>query len=138
MALNAAQEKFCANIVAGKTQKEAYLDAFPDAKPSSAAVLANKLRKQPDIVARINDIKTTVRGETNMSIHKIVDELEEARQVAKKDNSPNLMMRASLLKAKLLGFVPDDELGAGLNVGSVEQLNIGTLKNLKDMLQNNE
>lgn len=137
MALDAAQEKFCANIVKGMTKKQAYVDAYPGVKMTSAAVLASNLAKKPEIMARIADIKTEVRADTNITIHTIIDELEDARQEAKKSESPNLMMKASLLKAKLLGFVDDDKgLGPGLAIGSVA-VGIADLKALKDKLNDN-
>lgn len=137
MALNENQEKFCAGIVKGQTKKQAYIEAFPGCSESSAAVMASKLSKNPEIMARIADLKTEVRGETNMDIHKVVNELEEARQEARKAGSPNLMMKASMLKAQLLGFVGDDQagLGPGLSVGSLK-LEIGDLKSLKNELDN--
>ena len=135
MALDERQEKFCAGIVKGQTKKQACLEAFPGCSESSAAVMASKLSKNPEIMARIADLKTEVRGETNMDIHKVVDELEDARQEAKKCGSPNLMMKASMLKAQLLGFIGDDAvgLGPGLSVGSLK-VEVGELKNLKDAL----
>lgn len=136
MSLNAAQEKFCANIVKGMTKKDAYLDAFPKTNPSSAAVLASKLSKDPEVLSRISDIKTEVRADTNTTIHTIIDELEDARQQAKKADSPSLMMKASMLKAELLGFVGDGNsngLGPGLSVGSLK-LEMGELTKLKNIL----
>lgn len=138
MALNENQEKFCAGIVKGQTKKQAYIEAFPGCSESSAAVMASKLSKNPEIMARIADLKTTVRNDTNVDIHRVVDELEEARQEARKAGSPNLMMKASMLKAQLLGFVGDDTqtgLGPGLSVGSLK-LEIGDLKSLKNELDN--
>lgn len=81
--------------------------------------MASKLSKNPEIMARISDIKTEVRADTNTTIHSIIDELEDARQKAKQANNPHLMMRASMLKAELLGFVGDDtspNLGPGLEL----------------------
>lgn len=137
MSLSASQDKFCANIVRGMTKKGAYLDAFPSSAETSAAVLANKLLKKPDIMARIDDIRASARAESNTTIHSIIDELEEARQVAKTDkNAPN-MMRASMLKAQVLGFL-DKELGPGLNVGTIEQLTVNEIKDLKNKIMGDE
>lgn len=138
MALNAAQERFCANLIAGMKAKEAYLDAFPDANPATAAVRATQEKKKPEIQARLKNIQTEVRAETNITVHKIAEELEDARQVARAEKSPNLMMKASMLKAQVLGLITDDQgLGAGLSVGSLK-LEISKLQGLKNELDDNE
>lgn len=88
-------------------------------------------------MARIDDIRASARAESNTTIHSIIDELEEARQVAKTDkNAPN-MMRASMLKAQVLGFL-DKELGPGLNVGTIEQLTVNEIKDLKNKIMGDE
>lgn len=142
MALSEAQEKFCANIVRGMTQKDAYMDAFAGASAGSAGVQASKLMRRPEIIARVGELRTVVRENTDTTVKTIIDELEDARQVAKKENSPNMMMKASLLKARILGFVGDDnQLGAGLSVSSVN-VNFGNdmagLKQLRDAIIDDE
>ena len=57
---NPRHEAFAQGIVAGKTQKDAYRDAFPDAVACSDKTLINKgclLAADPDVAARIVELK---------------------------------------------------------------------------------
>lgn len=130
-------EKFCQNILAGMTGVDAYCDAFKTGKTEkerkSAAVKAFHLKKRDDVQTRLNDIKTEVRAESNITIHTLLGELEEARQVAKLSESHTGMAKCTILKAQMLGFVGSD--APDTNSGGVD---IAFLKTLKNKLLDDE
>lgn len=58
---NARHETFCRAILEGKTQRAAYIDAYPAAKKWQFGTLDNRaweLAKRPEVAARIDELKT--------------------------------------------------------------------------------
>ena len=89
---------------------EAYKRAYNShAKPNTLHRKANDLLKHPVIKAEVQTMQAQARERNQVTIDKVVDELEEARQVAKQSGNASAMVSATLGKAKVLGLVVDKQ-----------------------------
>ena len=89
---------------------EAYKRAYNShAKPNTLHRKANDLLKHPVIKVEIQAMQEQARERNQVTIDKVVDELEEARQVAKQSGNASAMVSATLGKAKVLGLVVDKQ-----------------------------
>ena len=89
---------------------EAYKRAYNShAKPNTLHRKANDLLKHPIIKSEIEAMQEQARERNQVTIDNVVDELEEARQVAKQSGNAAAMVSATLGKAKVLGLVVDKQ-----------------------------
>ena len=89
---------------------EAYKRAYNShAKPNTLHRKANDLLKHPIIKAEVIAMQEQARERNQVTIDNVVDELEEARQVAKQSGNAAAMVSATLGKAKVLGLVVDKQ-----------------------------
>ena len=89
---------------------EAYKQAYNSTgKPNTLHRKANELLKHPVIKAEVQTMQAQARERNQVTIDKVVDELEEARQVAKQSGNASAMVSATLGKAKVLGLVVDKQ-----------------------------
>ena len=89
---------------------EAYKRAYNShAKPNTLHRKANDLLKHPVIKAEVKAMQDQARERNQVTIDKVVDELEEARQIAKQSGNAAAMVSATLGKAKVLGLVVDKQ-----------------------------
>lgn len=105
--LNPKQEKFCQLYVKLGNASEAYRQAYNStAKQESVAVNASKLLSETNVSLRVDEIREALKANHGITLQNILDELEEARNVAL--NAPNpqtsAAVAATMGKAKLLGF----------------------------------
>ena len=89
---------------------EAYKRAYNShAKPNTLHRKANDLLKHPVIKAEVKAMQAQARERNQVTIDNVVDELEEARQIAKQSGNASAMVSATLGKAKVLGLVVDKQ-----------------------------
>ena len=89
---------------------EAYKRAYTsNAKPNTLHRKANALLKHPTIKAEVTAMQEQARERNQVTIDNVVDELEEARQVAKQSGNASAMVSATMGKAKVLGLVVDKQ-----------------------------
>jgi len=89
---------------------EAYRRAYNSTgKPNTLHRKANDLLKHPIIKAEVIAMQEQARERNQVTIDNVVDELEEARQVAKQSGNAAAMVSATLGKAKVLGLVVDKQ-----------------------------
>ena len=89
---------------------EAYRRAYNSTgKPNTLHRKANDLLKHPVIKAEVQTMQEQARERNQVTIDNVVDELEEARQVAKQSGNAAAMVSATLGKAKVLGLVVDKQ-----------------------------
>lgn len=74
--LTPQQEKFCQEVVKGKSLSDAYRAAYKVGKmtPKSINECASQLRKDPKITSRINELAQKVEGEVVVETSKILRE----------------------------------------------------------------
>ena len=89
---------------------EAYKRAYNShAKPNTLHRKANDLLKHPVIKKEVQTMQAQARERNQVTIDNVVDELEEARQIAKQSGNASAMVSATLGKAKVLGLVVDKQ-----------------------------
>ena len=89
---------------------EAYKRAYNShAKPNTLHRKANDLLKHPVIKAEVKAMQDQARERNQVTIDNVVNELEEARQIAKQSGNAAAMVSATLGKAKVLGLVVDKQ-----------------------------
>ena len=89
---------------------EAYKRAYNShAKPNTLHRKANELLKHPVIKKEVQTMQAQARERNQVTIDNVVDELEEARQIAKQSGNAAAMVSATLGKAKVLGLVVDKQ-----------------------------
>jgi hypothetical protein len=89
----------------GITQRDAYISAGYKARGNAAKVNACRLLKiAPGIVSRIRELQAQAAKAKQATVESVVDELEDARVIAKENSQPSAMVSASMGKARLLGL----------------------------------
>ena len=89
---------------------EAYKQAYNSTgKPNTLHRKANELLKHPIIKKEVQTMQAQARERNQVTIDNVVDELEEARQIAKQSGNAAAMVSATLGKAKVLGLVVDKQ-----------------------------
>lgn len=115
---NPRHEAFCRAIVAqlgGKwaSQGAAYVAAGYNAKGageaggSAEAAASRLLKRVQSISARISELQEQAARRKKVTVDTIVEEMEEAREVAREERQASAMVAASAGKAKVLGLVVD-------------------------------
>lgn len=90
-------------------RKAGYLAKEGNSAEASASRL---LRRVKPICERISELQYQAARRKKITVESIVDELEEAREVATKTEQASAMVQASNSKAKILGLIIDKtELG---------------------------
>ena len=101
------EEKFCQLVVSLGSQGRAYSEAYEtEAKPRSCDVEGCKIAKKPHIAARIAELKAEIKEKHDITVEKLLEELEEARQAALKAETvqSSAAVSATMSKAKLCGL----------------------------------
>lgn len=108
MSLTAKQEKFCQEIVKGKTQYESYCIAYPEqVDTSKRETLDNNaymLSKKSEIIARIDELRKPAIDKVNITLEKLITELEEVKKLAKNKEQLKVFIKAIEEQGKLSGL----------------------------------
>jgi len=107
MELTPRQENFCHYFLETGSQSEAYRMAYnvgPDTLDKSVHELASRLANDVKVKSRIEELREGLREEARITRMDLINELEEARQLAIKLNQPNNITGAVMGKSKILGF----------------------------------
>src|SRR5262245_1187123 len=89
----------------GITQRETYISAGYKARGNSAKVNGCRLLKSaPAIAERIRELQNETAKAKKATVETVVDELEEARAIAERNEQPSAMVAASMGKARILGL----------------------------------
>lgn len=116
---NPKHEAFAQALAKGRTQIEAYAAAGYKPNDGHAARLAGNGR----IKGRVAEIQAKVAARAVVTVHSLVEELEEARALALEEKQTAAAVSASLGKAKLLGLVVERRHHSGA-VGSYDLSNV--------------
>ena len=111
MSLTPKQERFCREIVEGKSQADAYRAAYDaeNMKPESVWTEASLLMSDPKVSKRVAELKQEAARLTALTVEDLIKELEEARAAALGATNPQsaAAVAATMGKAKLLGLAID-------------------------------
>ena len=87
---------------------EAYKRAYNSTgKPNTIHRKASELLKHPEVKKELELLQAHAKEQNKITIDNVVDELEEARQLAKQSGNAAAMVSATMGKAKVLGLVVD-------------------------------
>ena len=104
--LTQKQNDFCLAYVETGNASEAYRQVYNaiTMKPETVHRKAKELMDNGKITARIEELKAKHAERHAITVDSLLNELEEARTMAKEKENPNAMTQATMGKAKLLGL----------------------------------
>ncbi|WP_324682518.1 terminase small subunit [Bibersteinia trehalosi] len=104
--LTQKQNDFCLAYVETGNASEAYRQVYNaiTMKPETVHRKAKELMDNGKITARIEELKAKHAERHAITVDSLLNELEEARIIAKEKGNPNAMTQATMGKAKLLGL----------------------------------
>ena len=107
-----AQELF-RGIAEGRPQGESYTAAGYTKNPNAAKADASRLLKaSKQIIARVQELQRGTARKKQVTVESIVDELDDARTIAQRNEQASAMVQATSIKAKVCGlFVEKTEVG---------------------------
>jgi phage terminase small subunit len=119
MALTGKQEAFCQAYVELNHSSDAYRRSYNASKMKAETIhrSACEVLKNRNVAARIEELRNVVLKRHNLTVDDIIEELEEARQLAITSQTPQAAasIAASMGKAKILGFLTDKVEHTGEN-----------------------
>lgn len=111
--LTAKQEAFCLAYVETGNASEAYRRSYEvgaDTKPETVWNESSRLVRNPDVAARIAELRKQARELTLVSIGSLTEELEQARIHAMKDDKgASAAVSAIMGKAKLHKLLEEEK-----------------------------
>ena len=104
--LTLKQEKFCNELLATGSQAAAYRNSYrtESMKPGTIHTAALELMRNPTITRRLNELRDATAKRNEVTVDSLMNELEDARQLAIETKSSSAMTAATLGKARLLGL----------------------------------
>lgn len=107
--LTPKQERFCRLYIELGNASEAYRQAYSckNMKSSTINRKAKELLDNGKITARVKELQAYHAERHDVTVDSITVELEEARKMAVKTETPASMVTASMGKAKLHGLITD-------------------------------
>lgn len=103
--LTPKQEKFCQAVVSGKTQTEAYREAYNTEKMKDSSVHCNasKMLNNTKIAQRLEELRKPVVEEVGITLKTHLDDLETLRNRAALDNNFSAAISAEIARGKAAG-----------------------------------
>jgi hypothetical protein len=107
--LTVKQEKFAQAYIETGNASEAYRRAYDAAKMKEETIWRNahELLNNSKVATRVDQLKSQHQERHEITVDDLVAELESARALAERIETPAAMVAASMGKAKLLGLVID-------------------------------
>lgn len=75
--------------------------------PKGYGVIACVLRRRPDIQKREQELREQMAKKSDITIEKVLTDIEEALNLARAQAKPNEMVNAAMSQAKLVGLLKD-------------------------------
>lgn len=120
--LTIKQENFCLAYVETGNASEAYRRSYPDQEcsPNTINRHAHSMLQNDKILARIDELRSSVMERHKITVDDLLAELDEAREVARQTEKAAPMVAATMGKAKLLGLDKQVEEADTRPVGKIE------------------
>ncbi len=115
-ALSARQEAFARAYVRCRNARIAYAAYNPtsEAQPETQRVEGYRLLNLPHIALRIEQLRAAAIEKSNATVGSLMQELDEARELAMEIEQPGNARAATMDKARIAGFLkPEDKLNLG-------------------------
>jgi hypothetical protein len=103
---NIRHEQFITELFRAEfNASEAYRKVYPAVRQDVARVCASKLLASANVKRRLEERQQAMIKRADVTVDRILNEYEEARDLAKSQAKPEAMMAASEKKAKLVGLL---------------------------------
>lgn len=104
--LTQKQENFCRHYIECGNASESYRFAYDckNMKPETINRNAHALLSDNKVSARIEQLREAAARRNEITVDSLIDELEEARALARDIANPSAMVSATMGKAKITGF----------------------------------
>lgn len=107
--LTPKQEAFCLKYIELGNASEAYRQSY-DADGMSADAIkveACRLLQRPNVALTVRALQEENRKQHGITVESLTKELDEARRMAVEERQPNVMVSATMGKAKICGIGND-------------------------------
>lgn len=109
------KEKYCQERAAGKSQRKAYLEAFPNSrrwKPETVDVRACKLENDDKVMTRLKELAAENESKAGLTRKNLLDKLESIINTEEIQFKGNEVLKAIEIYASMCGYNegrPDNE-----------------------------
>ena len=123
MTLTPKQEKFALAVASGKTQSDAYREAFnvrPTTKDTSVNVNASKLMADTNIAQRVEELRKPIADKAMITLESHIERLKELAELAIKEGQIAAAIKAEELCGKASGVYVEKRQITGADGGPVK------------------
>lgn len=123
MTLTPKQEAFALAVASGKTQSDAYREAFnvrPNTKPTSVNVSAAKLMADPNINQRVEELRQPIAQKAMITLESHIERLKELANMAIEQGQIAAAIKAEELCGKASGVYIEKRQITGADGGPVQ------------------
>ncbi len=129
---NAKHEKFCQEyILNSQNATKAYIEAGYSAKGDSIRVNASNLLTNPNIKARIDELRLQTEEKHLITREGLIAEMNELKLLATADNQLGVVAKVIDMKARMIGAFTDKHEITGANGGAIETVTLDKKENKK-------
>jgi hypothetical protein len=111
--LNERHARFCRSIIAGMSQRAAYVTAGFSAKFKGGPT---QLMKRPEIRERLKVLREAQRIRLKVTLDSLVLDLRQGQDLAVASGNAAAYVQATMGLAKLMGFLKEDRPGDEINI----------------------
>jgi hypothetical protein len=110
--LSEQHKQFARNLLKHKfNAKQAYLETYPDCTPESAKAAASRLLTSVNLTEYLQELSERVENDDLPSIKEVLDDINEAQQMARDKDRANDVLKGAELKGKMIGaFIDKKEI----------------------------
>ena len=123
MTLTPKQEKFALAVASGKTQSDAYREAFnvrPTTKDTSVNVNASKLMADTNIAQRVEELRKPIAAKAMITLESHIERLKELAELAIKEGQIAAAIKAEELCGKASGVYVEKRQITGADGGPIQ------------------
>lgn len=123
MTLTPKQEKFALAVASGKTQSDAYREAFnvrPTTKDTSINVNASKLMADANISQRVEELRKPIADKAMITLESHIERLKELAELAIEQGQIAAAIKAEELCGKASGVYVEKRQITGADGGPVQ------------------
>lgn len=113
MGLTPSQDRFARLIVEGKSQAEAYREAYPKSQRWTDKAVWNRssaLAAHSEVLGRVSELRQAAADATKMTLESHLKELELLRDMAKEQGNINAAIHAETVRGKHSGVAAATKL----------------------------
>lgn len=123
MILTPKQETFALAVASGKTQSDAYREAFkvrPTTKPETVNQQASRLMADRNISARVEELRKPIAHKVQITLESHIERLKELSDMAIEQGQMAAAIKAEELCGKAVGIYVEKKQITGADGGPVQ------------------